>query len=156
MGFFTNKIEFRDDYVIPKGNIRDISENISEWLTMATQISTPEYKQPLCCYRTISGPNIKRLVKGHIIPHPIPSSATFDLRMALGWLGNRACCLLQLNLPLGTRFTIFDRVGHKDTELIIPPGDVIIRRKKRLRIRGKIRIVYICEFKPLTYVLKKK
>jgi hypothetical protein len=145
---FTNKINYNNGCVsvLNKNDLNKLRFDTEKWKRMSNEINSQiETKNNICCYRSIRlGTNIN-LVKDMVFPHPIPSSATFSIKMAKDWLKGDKCCLLQINIPAGTKFTILDKIGDKDSELILPPGDIIFRKKENQ--------ILICDFSPKEYIL---
>ena len=157
-GIFTSKIVDNDSYGNPLISNSLNIKFLEQWYDTANFLSKDHLKKygntfkNWCFYRTLKN----KVLNEHIIS-PIPSSTTTSYSFANVWLHDQKCCILKIEIPLGSPIVFMD--NHEDIpndvkdydfssnqhEVTIPAGIIHIENTYILEENGVV--VHECTFK---------
>jgi len=150
-GALTNKIEKRGDQYFVRNFNFDV---LRDWKQLSQELSEKKtfhiIDHPFCCYRAVSARSLS-VNHGVIARNFLPISATLDLNMALDWVKLKENGhLLKIILERDVKYTILDELGERDSEVILPPGDVIVKEKSYIENIP----IYTCSYRPVDYSIR--
>lgn len=154
-GAFTAKIKTDHSKKIPHvdKNISDINiDLIDKFIDMSNKIQRFNFSlqdEPFYCYRVIDNDSIlNNKINSIINKNPIPVSATFDIKMAREWSHLKDnSSILKIELRRDINYVILDKLYERDSEIVLPPGDVLIDDKDA--------DYYICSYHIVNYRIVK-